>query len=71
MLGHHLVWNDVPEDEFLSFTRDPHFQIVHALSRHHEGQGHVMIQAIDRCLADDIWGQPTRFYPALTFYAAL
>jgi hypothetical protein len=48
MIGNHLIWKDLVVDEFLSYSKDPLFLVVHALRRHHENQGNVTIQFIDR-----------------------
>lgn len=36
MVGNHLIWKDLRGDEFLSYSKDPLFLVVHALRRHHE-----------------------------------
>lgn len=70
MLGHHLAWRDLKGDEFLSYSKDPLFLVVHALRRHHEKQGDVTIQFLDRRRARDSHGQPASFYNALDAYTA-
>ncbi|KAK3673132.1 hypothetical protein LTR78_006972 [Recurvomyces mirabilis] len=65
MLGHHLMWYDQPSDEFLSWSIDPLFLVVHALDRNHENQSGTTIQFNDRRRAKNEKDQPTDFYPAL------
>lgn len=68
MLGNHLIWKDLYRDEFLSYSKDPLFLVVHALRRYHENQGDVTIQFLDRRKARDARGCPARFYSALDLY---
>lgn len=65
MVGHHLIWTDAPSDEFLSYSKDFLFLVIHALGRHDEGQRGVSILLVDRKKAYDPSGQPASFYPAL------
>ena len=68
MLGQHLIWNDIPGDEFLSHSVDPLFLVQHALNRHEKGQGDVTIQFLDRRTMTDMTGKPAVFYRALDLY---
>ncbi|KAK3711521.1 hypothetical protein LTR37_009512 [Vermiconidia calcicola] len=68
MIGQHLKWMDMKGDELLSYSKDPLFLVVHALNRHHEGQGGVSIHIVDRRTAKDIHGKPAAFYAALELY---
>lgn len=68
MIGNHLIWKDLVADEFLSYSKDPLFLVVHALRRHHEEQGDVTIQFVDRREAKTVDGTPARFIPALGIY---
>lgn len=68
MLGQHLVWNDIHGDEFLSYSKDPLFLVVHALNRAHSGEGDVTIQFFDRRQAKAWDRSPAAFYPALELY---
>ena len=68
MLGQHLIWNDIPGDEFLSYSMDPLFLVYHALTRHDKNQGNVTIQFLDRRRATDMKGRPAVFYHALDLY---
>ena len=70
MLGQHLIWNDLPSDEFLSYSKDPLFLVIHALNRFHQNQAHVTIQFLDRRRAKDFEGRPSSFYHALDLYEA-
>ncbi|KAK4550735.1 hypothetical protein LTR36_000314 [Oleoguttula mirabilis] len=70
LIGHHVMWSDLPFDEFSSTTIDPLFTVTHALCRYHEGQGGVSIQFLDRRTAKDVHGQPAAFYPVLDLYNA-
>ena len=70
MLGQHLMWHDIPGDEFLSYSKDPLFLIVHALNRYHEKQGAVTIQFFDRRRAKNVKGERATFYTALELYEA-
>lgn len=71
MLEQHLIWNDIPGDEFLSYSNDPLFLVVHALNRYHEYQGDVTIQYLDRRKARNIEDEQAAFYPALKLYETL
>jgi hypothetical protein len=44
MSGQHLAWADCRHDEFLSYSKDVLFLLVHALNRFHNGQRGVTIQ---------------------------
>ena len=68
ILGHHLIWTDAPSDEFLSYSKDPLFLVVHALNRYHQGQGGVTIQFLDRRRAKDVKGEQAAFFSALDLY---
>lgn len=68
MIGNHLIWKDLARDEFLSYSKDPLFLVVHALRRHHENQGSVTIQFLDRRKAKDSNGNAAKFYSALDLY---
>lgn len=47
MTGQHLAWDDCRHDEFLSYSEDLLFLLVHALNRFHTGQTGVTIQYIN------------------------
>ena len=68
MTGQHLMWNDIPGDEFLSYSIDPLFLVTHALNRLHLNQGNVTIQFLDRRTAESIKREPVEFHHALTIY---
>lgn len=68
MIGKHLIWDDIPGDEFLSYSIDPMFLVYHALGRHHKAQNGVTIQFIDRRKAKSTNGEPAAFYHALDIY---
>lgn len=68
MIGNHQIWKDLVADEFLSYSKDPLFLVVHALRRFHEKQGQVTIQFLDRREAKDKDGRPAKFYGALDLY---
>jgi hypothetical protein len=68
MCGKHLVWDDLRGDELLSYSKDPLFLVVHALGRHHNGEGNVTIQFLDRRKAKDPSGNVASFYSALDLY---
>ena len=68
MVGNHLIWKDLISDEFLSYSKDPLFLVIHALTRYHEDQGTVTIQFLDRRMAKTRDGTPARFYSALDIY---
>ena len=68
MVGNHLIWKDLKADEFLSYSQDPLFLVVHALRRHHEDQGNVTIQFLDRRKVKTPDGNPANFYNALDVY---
>lgn len=68
MLGQHLIWNDIHSDEFLSYSKDPLFLVVHALNRAHGGEGDVTIQFFDRRRAKAWDGSRAAFYSALELY---
>lgn len=68
MIGNHLIWKDLVGDELLSYSKDPLFLVVHALRRHHEEQGTVTIQFLDRRKAKTPDGEPAKFYSALDLY---
>jgi hypothetical protein len=68
MMGNHLIWKDLTADEFLSYSKDPLFLVVHALRRYHEGQGDVTIQFFDRREAKAPDGKPAIFWPALDVF---
>lgn len=68
MVGEHLIWADIPGDEFLSYSIDTLFLVYHALGRHHKAQKGVTIQFIDRRKAKTPDGQPAAFYHALDLY---
>lgn len=68
MIGNHLVWKDLQGDELLSYSKDPLFLVVHALSRHHQNQGYVTIQFLVRSNAKAPDGTPAMFYSALDVY---
>ena len=68
MVGNHLVWKDLISDEFLSYSKDPLFLVVHGLRRYHEDQGNVTIQLLDRRMAKAPDGTPAKFYSALDMY---
>ncbi|KAF2773675.1 hypothetical protein EJ03DRAFT_347646 [Teratosphaeria nubilosa] len=68
MLGHHLMWTDLPQDQFSSYTNSPIFVVTHALGRSHTGQGVTTIQFLDRRKAIGIDRKPAKFYPALKLY---
>jgi hypothetical protein len=68
MIGNHLIWKDLVVDEFLSYSKDPLFLVVHALRRHHENQGNVTIQFLDRRQAKTPSGEPAVLYSALDLY---
>lgn len=70
MTGNHLIWKDLKADEFLSYSQDPLFLVVHGLRRHHEGQGNVTIQFLDRRQAKTPDGRAANFYNALDIYTA-
>lgn len=70
ILGHHLIWTDAPSDEFLSYSKDPLFLVVHALNRFHTGQQDVTIQFLDRRQVKNVAGDQADFYPALELYQA-
>lgn len=70
MSGNHLIWKDLYGDEFLSYSRDPFFLVVHAARRHQQKQGDVTIQFIDRRKAKTPDGAPAAFYGALDPYTA-
>lgn len=70
MVGNHLIWKDLCGDELLSYSKDPLFLVVHALRRHHEKQGNVTIQFMDRRKAKTPGGDPAAFYVALDLYTA-
>jgi len=70
MTGNHLIWKDLVADEFLSYTKSPFFFVVHGLRRHHEAQGDVTIQFLDRRMAETRDGTPAKFYVALDIYTA-
>lgn len=76
MLGKHLMWHDIPADEFLSYSIDPLFLFVHAMIRRHENQSGVTIQFIDRRKATGVahlrgegsLPEPAEIYRALALY---
>lgn len=68
MVGNHLIWKDLIADEFLSYSKDPLFLVVHGLRRYHEHQGNVTIQFLDRRMAKAADGTPAKFYSALDIY---
>lgn len=68
MCGHHLTWLDPKHDEFLSYSKDLLFLLVHALGRHHTGQRNVTIQYINREESTSLEGEPALFYDALAIY---
>ncbi|KAM0712160.1 hypothetical protein Q7P37_011254 [Cladosporium fusiforme] len=68
MIGNHLMWKDLKGDEFLSYSKDALFLVVHTLRRHHEDQGDVTIQILDRRKAKTLSGDPAAFYNALDMY---
>jgi hypothetical protein len=68
MCGKHLVWDDLRGDELLSYSKDPLFLVVHALGRHHNGEGNVTIQFLDRRKAKDPSGNVASFYSALDLF---
>lgn len=68
MAALHLAWDDPKHDEFLSYSNDCLFLLVHALGRHHTGQGGVTIQFINCDEATTLDGQPVAFYRALDIY---
>ena len=70
MVGQHLIWNDIRGDEFLSYSKDLLFLVVHALDRYHDFQSNVTIQLFDRRKAVNVKGEPAAFYPALKVYEA-
>lgn len=71
MIGRHLLWQNIKEDEYMSYSKSGLFLIVHALNRRHNGQGNVTIQFLDRRVAKVEEGQAAAaFYPALDLYAA-
>lgn len=71
MIGNHLKWKDLKGYEFLSYSKDPLFLVVHSLRRYHEAQGDVTIQFLDLRKAKTIDGNPASFYNALGLYTAL
>ncbi|KAK5128712.1 hypothetical protein LTR85_000045 [Meristemomyces frigidus] len=71
MIAHHLMWTDLPQDEWLSYSVDMNFKITHALCRDHQGQRETTVQFIDRRRSIDVHDQPAAFYPALDIYDAL
>ena len=68
MVGNHLIWKDLVADEFLSYSKDPLFLVVHGLRRYHEDQGNVTIQFLDCSKAKTPDGTPAKFYSALDIY---
>jgi hypothetical protein len=68
MSGQHLAWADCKHDEFLSYSKDLLFLLVHALNRFHNGQKGVTIQYINCDKATSLDGQPAAFYNALDIY---
>ena len=70
MSGQHLAWADCRHDEFLSYSKDLLFLLVHALNRFHNGQKGVTIQYINCDEATSPDGQPAAFYNALDVYGA-
>lgn len=70
MLGKHLIWDDQQCDEFLSYSKEPLFLVIHALNRYHEKQGEVTIQFLDRRRATDFEGKAAAFYQGLDLYEA-
>jgi len=68
MCGQHLTWLDPKHDEFLSYSKELLFLLVHALGRHHTGQKNVTIQYINRDKAKTLEGEPAAFYDALDIY---
>jgi hypothetical protein len=69
MFGLHLAWLNPKHDEFLSFTNDILFLLIHALNRFHTGQRGVTIQYVNRDKAVSRDGKPARFYYALDIYS--
>ena len=68
MCGQHLTWLDPKHDEFLSYSKELLFLLVHALGRHHTGQKNVTIQYINRYKATTLEGELAAFYDALDIY---
>ena len=68
MCGLHLTWLDPKHDEFLSYSKELLFLLIHALGRHHTGQRNVTIQYINRDEAKTLEGEPAAFYNALDIY---
>ena len=68
MCGLHLTWLNPKHDEFLSYSKELLFLLVHALGRHHTGQRNVTIQYINRGEATTLEGEPAAFYDALDIY---
>jgi hypothetical protein len=68
MLGLHLVWRDTKHDEFLSYSQDILFLLIHALGRQHQRQQGITIQFINRDKATTLDGRPAAFYHALDIY---
>jgi hypothetical protein len=68
MCGLHLTWLDPKHDEFLSYSKELLFLLIHALGRDHTGQRNVTIQYINRDEATTLEGEPAAFYDALDIY---
>ncbi|EMC94798.1 hypothetical protein BAUCODRAFT_25913 [Baudoinia panamericana UAMH 10762] len=60
MLGHHLIWTDLPSDEFLSYSNDPLFLVVHRWTGFMRGKA-----AIFQVPSAPIWAemQKTKLHP--------
>ena len=71
MIGQHLIWNDIPGDEFLSYSKDTLFLVIHALNRHHKDQQDVTVEFFDKRKAKNVKCQPAKFYDALALYEAI
>lgn len=70
MLGLHLMWEDPPLDELLSWTDSWLFVIVHALGRYEKGQRVPIISCGRASGLKTPDGQPAPSYSAVELHKA-